>query len=181
MFFKILNRFFLTLTITPLIVLIDTYIAQAGKCKPPACAISTSGGSYSPPIIPPNELALHLAAVRERRATDVDYLILGHNALNNKQYSQANRYYSQANQMAAATQNKEVQATAQFWLGEVSNTLGNRQQAIGYFGQSSEIFKDLGDSQRANQVQFRQNQLQLQPQLQPQLQQRQIELQRLQQ
>jgi tetratricopeptide (TPR) repeat protein len=184
MFSKIFNSIFLIPTIISFLVSVDAYIAQAKdrptrstSCKVCKIFITTQGGKTPAPIIPADILELSAAAVREGRATDKDYLVLGHNAINSQQYAEAEKYYSQANELAAETQDKEVLATSQFWLGEVNSTLGNQDRANSYFNQSISIFNTLGDSQSVNQVQLRQNQLrQQQLQLRPEVLER-IELQ----
>jgi tetratricopeptide (TPR) repeat protein len=158
---KLIISIFLTSIATLFNIFVDYSIAQAG-CPRWLCGIFSSRGSYSPPIIPLDQLGSSKNAVLEGRATGTDYLVLGHDAFRNGQYSEAEKYYSQANEMSAVAQDKEVQASAQLWLGEVNSKLGNQQQAVSHFTESGRLFNTIGDRQRANQVQIRNSQLQRQ-------------------
>lgn len=116
---KIISSIFLTSIAALSAVSINQDIAhtQARQCSRWGCPIHGPRGKTNPPIIPADVFANSLTAVREGRATDQDYLVLGHEAFNKGQYSEAKLYYSKAN---ALSQDKEVQAAAKSWLGEVN-------------------------------------------------------------
>lgn len=71
-------------------------------------------------------------------------------------FSQAEKYYAKAVELAATAKDIEGQAAAAVRLGEVYNALGNSDSAIAWFKKARDGYQQLGDMQRVRDLEKRQ-------------------------
>jgi hypothetical protein len=74
-------------------------------------------------------------------------------------FSQAEKYYSKAVELATTAKDIEGQAAAAVRLGEVYNALGNSDSAIAWFKKAQNGYQQLGDMQRVRKLEQQQSEI----------------------
>jgi tetratricopeptide (TPR) repeat protein len=156
----------LALSLTPILLLVDTHIAQA-ECNSRPCPVYEPRGTYGGPWIPSPELLAELNTwiAQEQTKGVGDLLFVGYANTLREKFDQAEVLYSQALELATRNKDIEGQAAAHQGLGRVHTAIGKLKQASSELTTAREMYQTLGNRERLNEVQLQLREVnrQLQP------------------